>query len=134
MSELEEILYLLQSQPAPPCAALTPFEIIEVEAERGFVKLAFEPQPAFENHFGNIQGGFAVAMLDGVISLAAFVKQRQWLPTAEIKASFLEPVKIGRCLAEGSVIRAGKTLVFVEGKLWGADSRLAVHSTATLRH
>lgn len=132
MSELDEIITLISDQPAPPCIALTPFEVLDVGSEEGFVKIAFEPQPAFENHFGNIQGGFAVAMLDVVNSLAAFVKLRRWLPTAEIKSTFVTPATIGRCLGEGSIIRAGRTLVFVESKLWGADGRLAVHATATL--
>jgi uncharacterized protein (TIGR00369 family) len=132
MNTTEEIRALLDSQPKPVCAALTPFEIIEIEAESGYVKLAFAPQPAFENHFGNIQGGFAVSMLDVVISIAAFVKVRQWLPTVEIKTSFVAPAKIATCIGEGQVIRAGRSVVFVEGKLWNADNELAVHATATL--
>jgi uncharacterized protein (TIGR00369 family) len=132
MNTTEEIRALLDSQPKPVCAALTPFEIIEIEAETGYVKIAFAPQPAFENHFGNIQGGFAVSMLDVVISIAAFVKVRQWLPTVEIKTSFVAPAKIATCIGEGQVIRAGRSVVFVEGKLWNADNELAVHATATL--
>jgi uncharacterized protein (TIGR00369 family) len=132
MNTAEEIRALLDSQPKPVCAALTPFEIIEIEAETGYVKIAFAPQPAFENHFGNIQGGFAVSMLDVVISIAAFVKVRQWLPTVEIKTSFVAPAKIATCIGEGQVIRAGRSVIFVEGKLWNADNELAVHATATL--
>jgi uncharacterized protein (TIGR00369 family) len=132
MNTTEEIRALLDSQPKPVCAALTPFEIMEIEAETGYVKLAFAAQPAFENHFGNIQGGFAVSMLDVVIAIAAFVKVRQWLPTVEIKTSFVAPAKIATCIGEGQVIRAGRSVIFVEGKLWNADNELAVHATATL--
>src|SRR5688572_22265051 len=120
MNTTQEIRALLDSQPKPVCATLTPFEIMAIEAETGYVKLAFAPQPAFENHFGNIQGGFAVSMLDVVISIAAFVKVRQWLPTVEIKTSFLAPAKIATCIGEGQVIRAGRSVIFVEGKLWNA--------------
>jgi uncharacterized protein (TIGR00369 family) len=132
MSATEEIRALLDSQPKPVCAALTPFEIVEAESETGYVKVEFAPQPAFENHFGNIQGGFAVSMLDVVISIAAYVKVRQWIPTVEIKTSFVAPAKIGVCIGEGQVIRAGRSVSFVEGKLWNADHELAVHATATL--
>jgi uncharacterized protein (TIGR00369 family) len=131
MSSADELRALLASQPQPVCAELTPFTILDAESESGFVKLAFAPQPAFRNHFGHIQGGFAVAMLDVVLSLAAFVKLRHWLPTVEIKCSFLVPAKLGTCIAEGRVIRAGRSMVFLEGKLWGADSELAAHATAT---
>jgi uncharacterized protein (TIGR00369 family) len=132
MDTTEEIRLLLDSQPKPVCAALTPFHILEADSERGFVKVEFAPQPAFENHFGNIQGGFAVSMLDVVISVAAFVKVRQWIPTVEIKTSFIVPAKIATCIGEGLVIRAGRNVMFVEGKLWNADHELAVHATATL--
>jgi uncharacterized protein (TIGR00369 family) len=132
MNATEEIRSLLAAQPQPVCAKLTPFHILEAESERGFVKIEFAPQPAFENHFGNIQGGFAVSMLDVVISVAAFVKVRQWIPTVEIKTSFIAPAKIATCIGEGLVIRAGRSVIFVEGKLWNADHELAVQATATL--
>lgn len=132
MNTTEEIRSLLASQPKPVCADLTPFSILEADSESGFVKIEFAPQPAFENHFGHIQGGFAVSMLDVVISVAAFVRVRQWIPTVEIKASFVTPARIGTCIGEGRVIRAGRNVIFVEGKLWNADHELAVHATATL--
>jgi uncharacterized protein (TIGR00369 family) len=132
MNTTEEIRTLLASQPQPVCAELTPFHILEADSEIGFVKVEFAAQPAFENHFGNIQGGFAVSMLDVVISIAAFVKVRQWIPTVEIKTSFIAPAKIAKCIGEGLVIRAGRNVIFVEGKLWNANNELAVHATATL--
>jgi uncharacterized protein (TIGR00369 family) len=95
------------------------------------VRLEFAEQSAFRNHFGNIQGGFAVAMMDVVLSLAAFAKLRQWLPTVEIKSTFLAPAKLGACIGEGRVLKVGQSLAFVEGRLWGADGALAVHATAT---
>ena len=132
MSDVDKLRALISSAPTPACAALTPFSILEADAERGFVKVEFHPQPAFGNTFGNIQGGFAVAMLDAPISFAGLLKLQQWLPTIEIKASFLVPAKLGTCVAEGQIIRAGKTIAFAEGRLWGADGKLAVHATATL--
>jgi uncharacterized protein (TIGR00369 family) len=132
MNITEEIRSLIANQPQPICAALTPFHILEAESEQGFVKVEFAPQPAFENHFGNIQGGFAVSMIDVVISLAAYVKVRQWIPMVEIKTSFVSPAKIGVCIGEGWVVRAGRSIIFVEGKLWNANHELAVHATATL--
>lgn len=45
----------------PRCAELTPFSVLEAHPETGFVRLRFSEQPAFGNHFGNVQGGFCVA-------------------------------------------------------------------------
>src|SRR5262249_45476026 len=103
--EGEEMRRLLDRHPKPGFAALTPVTIVDADLDVGFVKLEFAPQPAFRNHFGNIQGGFAVAMLDAVVSIAAYAKLRQWLPTIEVKSSFLEPIPIGPCLGEGRLIK-----------------------------
>jgi len=132
MSDLEKLRALIAGVPKPPCAVLIPFSIVDCDCERGFVKIEFEPQPAFGNVFGHIQGGFAVAMIDLPISLAGLLKLQQWLPTVEIKASFLAPAKLGACIGEGQIIRAAKSIVFAEGRLWGSDGKLAVHATATL--
>jgi uncharacterized protein (TIGR00369 family) len=131
MSSASELQSLLDTQPKPACAALTPFVVATADLEAGRVVLRFAAQPAFRNHFGNVQGGFAVAMIDVLVSVAAFAKTRAWLPTIEIKSSFIAPMKLGACKGEGVVIKAGRQLVFLEARLWGADERLAVHATAT---
>jgi uncharacterized protein (TIGR00369 family) len=127
----QDLQSALNSQPAPDCAALTPFTVEEADFDVGRVVLRFAPQPAFKNHFGNVQGGFAVAMVDVLVSVAAYAKTRQWLPTVEIKSSFVAPLKLGECRGEGLVVKAGRQVVFLEARLWGADGKLAVHATAT---
>jgi uncharacterized protein (TIGR00369 family) len=131
MSNAAELQAILTAQPKPDCAALTPFLVEDANFEAGRVVLLFAPQPAFKNHFGNVQGGFAVAMIDVLISVSAFAKTKLWLPTVEIKSSFVAPMKLGQSRGEGVVIKAGKQLVFLEARLWGADGKLAVHATAT---
>ncbi|MDH4612387.1 PaaI family thioesterase [Pseudomonas sp. BN102] len=131
MSHATELTHLLDAQPKPDCAALTPFTVEDADFESGRVVLRFAPQPAFKNHFGNVQGGFAVSMIDVLVSISAYAKTKAWLPTVEIKCSFVAPMKLGECRGEAIVIKAGKQLVFLEAKLWGADGRLAVHATAT---
>jgi uncharacterized protein (TIGR00369 family) len=127
-----ELAKLLDSQPKPACAALTPFTVTEADLGEGFVQLEFAAQPAFRNHFGNIQGGFAMAMLDAAVSIAAYARLRHWLPMIEMKSSFLEPVAIGPCVGEGRVLRAGSRLAFVEGRLLSAARQPAIIVTATL--
>lgn len=123
---------LLAAQPKPVCADLTPFEVADADFAAGFVALRFAEQPAFSNHWGNLQGGFGVALIDVLISVAAYARLLQWCPTIEIKSSFLAPAKLGECRGEASVIKAGKALAFVEARLWGADGQLAIHATATV--
>lgn len=130
-NDVDELRRLLDAQPKPVCADLTPFTIVDARFNVGFVKIEFAAQPAFRNHFGNIQGGFAVAMLDAVVSIAAYALLRQWLPTIEMKSSFLEPIPIGPCIGEGRVLKAGRSIAFIEGTLMTPDHRPAVTATAT---
>jgi len=69
-------------------------------------------------------------MVDVLVSIAAYAKVRQWLPTVEIHSRFVAPAKMGVCIGVGWVVKAGKTLVFLEAQLYGADGQLAVHATA----
>jgi uncharacterized protein (TIGR00369 family) len=131
MTDIEELQALLAAQARPACAELTPFEIVAADLEAGSVRLQFAEQPAFRNHFGEIQGGFGVALADVCISLAAFAKHRKWLPTVEIKCSFLAPIPVGPCIGEGRVLKSGRGTVFLEAKLWAPDGSLAFHATAT---
>ena len=131
MSDALELERILAAQPMPECGKLTPFAVEAADFEAGRVRLRFAAQPAFRNHFGNVQGGFAVAMIDVLVSVAAYAKTRAWLPTVEIKSSFVAPMTLGECAGEGLVVKAGRQLVFLEARLWGADGKLAVHATAT---
>ena len=131
MNDTDEFRRLLSSHAFPPCAELTPFSILSADLEAGRVEVEFASQPAFRNHFDAVQGGFAVAMLDAVISLAAFAAVRSWLPTAEIKTSFLAPLPIGPCVGEGRILRVGRQLAFGEGRLLSGGSPVII-ATATL--
>jgi len=132
MNNAAALSALLASQPKPVCADLTPFDITDADFEAGFVALRFAEQPAFSNHWGNLQGGFGVALIDVLVSVAVYARLRQWCPTVEIKSSFIAPAKLGECRGEARVIKAGKALTFVEARLWGADGQLAIHATATV--
>ncbi len=131
MSKAAELQALLDSQPKLAGSALPPFTVEEADFDVGRVVLRFAPQPAFQNYHGNVQGGFAVALVDVLVSIAAFAKTRAWLPTVEIKSTFVAPLMLGESRGEASIIKAGRQLVFLEAKLWGADGKLAVHATAT---
>ena len=131
MSKTAELQALLDSQPKLESSALPSFLVEEADFDVGRVVLRFAPQPAFQNYHGNVQGGFAVALVDVLISVAAFTRARAWLPTVEIKSTFLAPLLLGESRGEASVIKAGKQLVFLEAKLWGPNGKLAVHATAT---
>ena len=114
MTDRPSFADLLAASAQPVCARLTPFTVLEDSAEG--VAVAFDAQPAFGNHFDHVQGGFAAAMLDTVISLAGFRATGRWLPTASLHVMFLRPVPIAPCRGEAKVLKAGR-VCFVEARL-----------------
>jgi len=124
------LLDQLQALPRPVCAELTPFEVLEAD-ESGRVRLLFAPQPAFGNHFGNVQGGFCVALLDVALSLAAYARTGQLCPTVEVSTRFLAPTSLEGCLAEGTVLRAGSSVVVSQAVLMTPEGTATAHATAT---
>lgn len=115
----------------PECAKLLEFDLLEAEADTGRVRLQFTPQQAFGNHFAHIQAGFVVAMLDCPLSLSAYIKLGRWVPTIEIKTSYIAPAPIGISIAEGTVLRAGQNVIFTEARLLTPTGKLLAHATAT---
>jgi uncharacterized protein (TIGR00369 family) len=51
--------------------------------------------------------------------------------TIEMKVQFLRPVMAGTVTVEGSFTRRGRSLSFMESKLFAEDGKLAAHATAT---
>ncbi|KAA1421479.1 PaaI family thioesterase [Nocardioides humilatus] len=121
----------LNALPRPVCAELTPFVVTEARRDPAYVDLLFAPQPAFRNHFDNVQGGFAVAMIDVVLSLVVYAEAELFLPTISITTNFLAPLPLGEVRGEGRVLKRGSSVVFAEAGLWTADGRLAVQATGS---
>lgn len=72
MPDTARLQELLDDQQSPDCVNLTPFVVESANLEGGQITLRFAEQPAFKNHFDNVQGGFAVAMVDVLVSITAF--------------------------------------------------------------
>lgn len=97
-------------EPQPRCADLTPFTLADADPATGTVKLHFDAQPLFANHFDKVQGGFAVAMIDAVLSVAGWVKTGTWLPTLNLMANFVAPLEVGPITGIGTVTKIGKSI------------------------
>jgi uncharacterized protein (TIGR00369 family) len=129
---LDRLIAEIDAQPKPVCAQLTPFRIAGAEKAAATVRLEFAPQPLFGNHFGNVQGGFAMAMIDCLTSLAGYVATGEWIPTIEMRADFLAPLPIGPCIGEGVIVKAGRSAVFAEAKLFRADGQVAISASSVM--
>lgn len=119
VTDAQALQSLLDSQPKLDGSALPPFTVEEADLDAGRVVLRFAPQPAFRNYFGHVQGGFAVALVNVLVSVAAYTRARQWLATIEIKSSFVAPMKLGECRGEASVIKGESADRLLRGQAVG---------------
>ena len=125
----------LFDMPAPPCAELLGWRMVDNDIERGWVRIAFEGKDAFRNPAGFIQGGIQTAMLDDTLGPAVLIKSGGTLFTSTISltANFLTPARPGPLYGEATVLQLGRTVAFIEGCLMDGDGQMHAYATANAR-
>lgn len=106
-----------------------------LKARAGEVTLAL-PVAARHVHAGGVLCGQTVmAACDTAMVLAAMTRLGGFRPmtTVQLQTSFLRPIpgQSGTARLVARVLRMGKTLVFGEIQVFGADDQLAAHATTT---
>jgi uncharacterized protein (TIGR00369 family) len=106
--------------------------IIDLDPAGGAMAVLFEGRPEHAHSGGAmIQGGIVTAWLDHAMAVAvAAMQQAVAVASLEIKVSFLAPVRVGPVLAEARVIKLGRSIAFMEGRLLTPD-RADVLATAS---
>ncbi len=129
----DRILEIFAKSKGSKGTQLLGFSLIESNIAAGTVKATFMLDDRFENPMGSVQGGFLVAALDEVMTVAVIVKSGLTIlaPSLEIKANYIKSVKPGLVEAEGRVVRLGKSVAFLEGTLFNDKGEPAVTATAT---
>jgi uncharacterized protein (TIGR00369 family) len=120
---------------APPAARLLGWTLLEIDPEKGTVRVAFEAREEFLNPIGTVQGGILTAMLDDTMgpAAAATLGGDAFCQTLELKTSFLRPARPGKLYGVGRVVHRGRDVVFMEARLEDAEGRVIATATATGR-
>ncbi|KIH97888.1 phenylacetic acid degradation protein [Streptomonospora alba] len=121
--------------PTPPAAVTLGWEVVDVDPESGTLDLAFDAGERFLNPAGTVQGGFLAAMLDDTMgpALVATLPPGYFAPTLDLQVQFLRPARPGRILGHGEVVKRGREVCFLSGRLTDAEDRLLATGTATAR-
>ena len=121
------------SQAAPAAAKHLRFEFQDADVDRGWIRIKFTPREEFLNPMGVVQGGFLIAMLDDTMGPAVLVKTKgqKVSSSIDIHAHFLRPVKLGPVYCEAEVTRLGRSVAFMEGRLYDEKDRLCVRATTS---
>jgi uncharacterized protein (TIGR00369 family) len=121
--------------PAPPCATLLGWHLLDARPEEGWIRIGFEGKREFCNPAGFVQGGILSAMLDDTMGPAVFIKTdgRLFTATISMTVNFLSSAKPGPIIGEARVMQIGKTVAFVEGKLLSEDGTVLATATTNAR-
>lgn len=125
----------LDHLPAPPCAELLGWKLLDARPDEGWVRVRFEARPEFRNPAGSIQGGFLAAMLDDTMGPAVFTHTdgALYTSTIDMNVSYLAPAKVGPIYGEGQVVQIGKTIGFVEARLMDGAGQWLAKASASVR-
>lgn len=125
----------LDRLPAPPCAQLLGWKVLDARPDEGWIRIGFEGRPEFRNPAGFIQGGFLAAMLDDTMGPAVFAATAGALYTATIdmSVSYLRPARVGPLFGEGQVVQLGKTVAFIEAQLTDGEGAVVARATSSAR-
>jgi uncharacterized protein (TIGR00369 family) len=117
----------------PPASDTLGFHVVRVDQAKMQIEVTCEGRPEFCNPAGQVQGGFLMAMLDETMSVAAVVASNMtaFVPTLEMKTSFLRPALPGTLKVVGRVAKWGRQICFLEGELYDAEGRLLAKATST---
>jgi uncharacterized protein (TIGR00369 family) len=126
---------MLGRMPPPPAATTVGFKLLDIDADKGTIRVQFDGKREFLNPMGNIQGGFLCAMLDDTLgpALVATLPKDHFAPTIELKVNFIRPARPGALIGTARVVSRGGTIAFLAGELSTEQGELIATATATAR-
>ncbi|MDJ0995001.1 MAG: PaaI family thioesterase [Dinoroseobacter sp.] len=100
------------------------------DADKEMCRLTFPVNDMLRNPQGSLHGGAMASAMD--ISMGHLINKVAGPgATIEMKIQYMRPVMGGTVTCEGSFTRRGRSLSFMESKLYTSEGKLAAHATAT---
>jgi uncharacterized protein (TIGR00369 family) len=114
-----------------PIARLIGFEAKDIGNGHATVVLSAGPQHA--SPMGTLHGGILCDIADAAmgIAFASTLAPEESFTTVELKINFLRPVWQAQLRAEGTVVRRGQTIGYVECAITDEQDRLVAKASST---
>jgi uncharacterized protein (TIGR00369 family) len=114
-----------------PIARLIGFEAKDIGDGRATVVLTAGPQHA--NPMGTLHGGVLCDIADAAmgIAFASTLAPDESFTTVDLKINFFRPVWQAQLKAEGTVVRRGQTIGYVECSITDEQNRLVAKAAST---
>ncbi len=132
--EIETLAWITRAFAVNPIAGHLGARAIACDPVAGRITVEFDGRPEFCNLLGTIQGGILAAMLDLTMSFAVLCTMGDggWVvPTLEMKTNFIAPARPGTVIGSGALVRKGRSVTFLEGRLSDPAGHLLTTGTAT---
>ena len=104
-------------------------------ADEGLITVLAEPKENFTNPMKTLHGGYFATLLDAAMGAAVHttLSAEQDFTTVELKVNFMKPARppFSRIHANGSIRKAGRRIVFVEGHIYSDSDELLASGSAT---
>jgi uncharacterized protein (TIGR00369 family) len=115
----------------PPVARLVGFAMTQIEPGRAVFEMDAGPQHA--SPLGTVHGGIVCDLVDAAMGCAhaSQLDEGETFTTLELKINFTKPVWQGHLVAEGKVMKAGRTIGLVEGRVTDDAGSLVAYATST---
>jgi uncharacterized protein (TIGR00369 family) len=129
---LEQIQMILRGELAPPpIARLIGFELTSIEPGHAVVEL--EAHERHANPMGTLHGGVLCDIADAAMGMAyaSSLEAGETFTTLELKINFLRPVWTGKLVADGRVVKGGRTVGLVECTITDDRDRLIARASST---
>ena len=117
-----------------PCSAWLGQELLEIDTETGFARIAYALGEPHFNRFGALHGGAIACVMDDVLAVAAglVLNWGEIAPTLEMKVSYLAQGAAGRHVAEARVLKRGRQINFLDATLVSDAGKPIATATATI--
>jgi uncharacterized protein (TIGR00369 family) len=115
----------------PPIADLIGFTLTEVDPGRAVI--TFDAGPRHANPMGTLHGGVLCDIADAAMGMAyaASLDGGETFTTLELKINFLKPVRTGRLIATGRLVKGGHTVGLIECDVVDDKDRLVARASST---
>jgi uncharacterized protein (TIGR00369 family) len=120
-----------QSGSVTGIAKLLGFNVLTLEPDHAAVD--FEPGPQHANPMGTLHGGVFCDLADAAMGMAwvTGLGDGETCTTIELKINFLRPVWGGRLIADGRVLKRGRSIGYVECEVRDEAGRLVAKASST---
>ena len=121
---------MLKKHQDSPSGKFLNFKFIKEENGIFFFEIIFPPETA--SPLNLVQGGMIDAALDEATSMTAYIafKEEKLPLTTDHHVLFHRPMSLGKATIQTKIIKYGKTVITIEGKLFDHNEKLV----ATMLH